>query len=76
MPIGSDNHLSVTGKFAKFGWLRRGQRRKTSVSVVQPFDQSAVTGLTFPADHFGDLFRTSAHFRFDSIMINRAVMQA
>jgi len=46
------------------------------VSVVQPFDQSAVTGLTFPVGHLGDLFRTSAHFRFDSIMINRAVMQA
>ena len=44
VPIGSDDHLSVTRKFAKFGRLRRGQRRETPVSVVQ-FVESKPTTL-------------------------------
>jgi len=41
--------------------------------MVQPIDLWAVTGLTIPAGHLGDLFHNSPHVRFDSKMINRAV---
>jgi hypothetical protein len=42
------------------------------VKMILSFDQSAVIGLTIPAGHLGDLFRTSAKGRFDSTIINRA----